>query len=186
MTRVTKNKFANEIRTKHPGSYDDLTDEKLVELWLKKFPEDRDKIIKVKLLEFFNVKYYNFLVLLFVCNVVPVYVFYHPGTLFFRHFDEGLGVSTLYKKHNDTWLIVFVFTLIILMYGIKNLKNIKYLLASLISILYIIGLYFYPINYFHFDNNFNHHLNQESIIYSLSIITYNTILSFYYLREFNK
>jgi hypothetical protein len=178
--------FANEIRTKHPGSYDDLSDDKLVELWLKKNPEDRDKIIKVKLLKFFNVKYYNFLVLLFVCNVVPVYVFYHPGALFFPHFDEGLGVSSLYKKHTDTWLIVFVFTLIILMYGLKNLKNIKYSLASLISILYIIGLYFYPINYFHFDENFSHHLNQECIIYSLSIITYNTFLSFYYIGKSNK
>ncbi len=44
MKKYTVKEFANEIRTKHPSSYDDLSDEKLVELWLKKFPEDRDKI----------------------------------------------------------------------------------------------------------------------------------------------
>ena len=71
MRKFTLSEFAKDIRSKYPGSYDDLSDDKLVELWLKKFPEDRDKITKVKLLEFFNVKYYNFLVLLFIGNCIP-------------------------------------------------------------------------------------------------------------------
>jgi hypothetical protein len=44
MKKYNLKEFANEIRTKHPSSYDDLTDEKLVELWLKKFPEDLIKV----------------------------------------------------------------------------------------------------------------------------------------------
>jgi hypothetical protein len=37
--------FANEIRSKYPGSYDDLSDNKLIELWLNKYPND---ILKIK------------------------------------------------------------------------------------------------------------------------------------------
>ena len=36
--------FANEIRKLYPGDYDDLSDSRLVELWLKKYPTDKDKI----------------------------------------------------------------------------------------------------------------------------------------------
>jgi hypothetical protein len=45
MKQFTKTQFANKIRMKHPGSYEDLSDEKLVELWLKKFPNDSYKVI---------------------------------------------------------------------------------------------------------------------------------------------
>jgi hypothetical protein len=38
------NEFAHEIRKIHPGHYDDLSDNKLVALWLKKFPADVDKV----------------------------------------------------------------------------------------------------------------------------------------------
>jgi hypothetical protein len=46
MKQYTKSEFANYIRSQYPGSYDDLTDDKLVKLWLKKFPSDTDKIIE--------------------------------------------------------------------------------------------------------------------------------------------
>jgi hypothetical protein len=36
--------FAKQIRDLYPGDYDDLSDEKLVELWLKKYPKDIDKV----------------------------------------------------------------------------------------------------------------------------------------------
>jgi hypothetical protein len=36
--------FAQEIRKLYPGDYDDLSDNKLVELWLKKYPNDVEKI----------------------------------------------------------------------------------------------------------------------------------------------
>ena len=36
--------FAQEIRKQYPGDYDDLNDEKLVTLWLKKYPNDKEKI----------------------------------------------------------------------------------------------------------------------------------------------
>lgn len=44
MKKYTTKEFAADIRNKYPGSYDDLTDSQLVELWLKKFPQDKDKI----------------------------------------------------------------------------------------------------------------------------------------------
>jgi hypothetical protein len=42
--KYTLNEFASQIRNLYPNDYDDLTDEKLVELWLKKYPEDIEKI----------------------------------------------------------------------------------------------------------------------------------------------
>ena len=42
--KYTINEFASQIRNQYPNDYDDLTDEKLVELWLKKYPEDIEKI----------------------------------------------------------------------------------------------------------------------------------------------
>jgi len=42
--KYTIKEFAKEIRKLYPNDYDDLSDEKLVELWLNKYPNDRDKI----------------------------------------------------------------------------------------------------------------------------------------------
>ncbi|MBT6235288.1 MAG: hypothetical protein HOI49_04255 [Bacteroidetes bacterium] len=36
--------FADEIRRLYPGEYDDLQNEKLVSLWLKRYPSDEDKV----------------------------------------------------------------------------------------------------------------------------------------------
>lgn len=42
--KYTVKEFAREIRKIYPRDYDDLTDEKLVELWLKKYPNDKEKV----------------------------------------------------------------------------------------------------------------------------------------------
>jgi hypothetical protein len=42
--KVSIKKFAKNIREDYPGDYDDLMDDELVELWLRKYPEDRNKI----------------------------------------------------------------------------------------------------------------------------------------------
>ena len=36
--------FAKQIRDLYPGDYDDLTDEQLTRLWLKKYPKDIEKV----------------------------------------------------------------------------------------------------------------------------------------------
>jgi hypothetical protein len=41
MSKYTISQFAKKIRDKHPGSYDDLTDNQLVNLWLEKHPKDK-------------------------------------------------------------------------------------------------------------------------------------------------
>lgn len=46
MKRYTNSEFAAKIRRQNPGSYDDLSDKKLVELYLKKYPEEKNKIIQ--------------------------------------------------------------------------------------------------------------------------------------------
>lgn len=45
MKKYTIEEFADQIRSKYPNAYDDLEDDKLIELWLKKFPNDEEKII---------------------------------------------------------------------------------------------------------------------------------------------
>jgi len=42
--KYTITEFANEIRKIYPDDYNDLSDNKLVELWLKKYPKDIDKV----------------------------------------------------------------------------------------------------------------------------------------------
>ena len=42
--KYTITEFAQEIRRMYPGDYNDLSDQALVNLWLKKYPNDRDKI----------------------------------------------------------------------------------------------------------------------------------------------
>jgi hypothetical protein len=72
MKKYNVKEFANEIRTKHPGSYDDLSDEKLVELWLKKFPNDKEKITKNS-----KLKQYKYLfILLGLLMSIVFYVIY--------------------------------------------------------------------------------------------------------------
>jgi hypothetical protein len=44
MKKFSKSEFAKIIRNKCPGSYDDLSDDKLIELWLKKYPGDKSKV----------------------------------------------------------------------------------------------------------------------------------------------
>jgi len=45
MMKKDINEFAFAIRNKYPNTYNDLQDNELVELWLKKFPTDKSKII---------------------------------------------------------------------------------------------------------------------------------------------
>jgi hypothetical protein len=42
--KYTISEFAKQIRDLYPGDYDDLTDDKLTKLWLKKYPKDIDKV----------------------------------------------------------------------------------------------------------------------------------------------
>ena len=42
--KYTINEFAREIRNLFPGNYDDLSDSDLVRLWLRKYPQDIEKV----------------------------------------------------------------------------------------------------------------------------------------------
>ena len=45
MSKFTVKQFAKKIRDKYPYSYDDLSDNELVRLWLEKYPNDRKHIL---------------------------------------------------------------------------------------------------------------------------------------------
>lgn len=42
--KYTIREFAQEIRNNYPNDYDDLSDKELVNLWLKKYPKDKNKV----------------------------------------------------------------------------------------------------------------------------------------------
>lgn len=46
MKQYTIPEFAKKIRAQYPGSYDDISDKKLIELWLKKYPKDKEHVIE--------------------------------------------------------------------------------------------------------------------------------------------
>jgi hypothetical protein len=46
MKQYTIPEFSQKIRAQYPGSYDDLSDDKLIELWLNKYPNDKEHIIE--------------------------------------------------------------------------------------------------------------------------------------------
>ncbi|WP_283421905.1 TM2 domain-containing protein [Chryseobacterium profundimaris] len=48
MMKKNINEFAFELRNKYPNTYNDLEDDELVKLWLKKFPGDKSKIIDLE------------------------------------------------------------------------------------------------------------------------------------------
>jgi hypothetical protein len=58
--KYTISEFAEEIRKLYPKDYDDLTDGKLVELWLKKNPKDIDKVDLNKTEAFNSSAYFSF------------------------------------------------------------------------------------------------------------------------------
>ena len=46
MKKYTKSQFAKNIRNKYPGYYDNLSDDKLIKIWLEKFPKQQENIIE--------------------------------------------------------------------------------------------------------------------------------------------
>jgi len=44
LKKYSVSEFTNEIRNKYPKAYNDLSDKKLLELWIKKFPNDIKQI----------------------------------------------------------------------------------------------------------------------------------------------
>ena len=46
--KYSVSEFASKIRELHPGDYDDLSDSKLISLWVKKYPKDKEKINFIK------------------------------------------------------------------------------------------------------------------------------------------
>lgn len=74
--------FAKEIRKQYPGDYDDLTDEVLVNLWLKKYPEDISKIevIEENINEEDSFNWSKFLVLCLLGGIVGIGISYFSAT----------------------------------------------------------------------------------------------------------
>lgn len=92
MKKYSVSEFANYIRAKHPDAYNDLSDDKLVELWLKKFPDDKNKIVKHS-----KLKKYRYLI--FFASVALLIIGY-GGYLDYKYpKSESEFINLLYNKY---------------------------------------------------------------------------------------
>ena len=89
MKKYSVSEFANEIRNKYPEAYDDLSDEKLIEFWIKKFPNDKNKINFKK-----DYSIILLLILSFIFSIVSIYAFFYYDT---EEYKETFG-------HVNEWI----------------------------------------------------------------------------------
>lgn len=86
MKKYSVSEFANEVRNKYPDVYDDLSDEKLIEFWIKKFPNDKNKI-KLR-----NNYFITLLLLLsFIFSFLSIFAFFYYST---QEYKEVFGRVT--------------------------------------------------------------------------------------------
>jgi hypothetical protein len=86
MKKYTESEFANKIRDKYPDAYDDLSDDELLKIWLRKYPNDEE------LINFYNVHY--------------------------EEEETSDGIWNGIKK-----LVVFIFIILIIFFGINYISN---------------------------------------------------------------
>lgn len=107
--KYTLNEFAQEIRNLFPGNYDDLSNEDLVKLWLRKYPNDQEKIDlnigknnlienkvveieltkREKLIKLLLKKYINEYLYIFVISSIVALVSYGYSLLTYSESAEG-------------------------------------------------------------------------------------------------
>jgi hypothetical protein len=117
-------------------------------------------------------------VLTFFNSVIPFYVLYHPGLLYYAS-----AVWPRYEQVGETWNAVYLLIVANIVLGFINRQNKLFLISGLLSVIYMIGLNLYPINYFHFaELPAGHKVNTESLFYSLGLIGFNNYLFFKMLK----
>ena len=166
--------FANEIRQKNPNSYDDLSDQKLVELWVKKHPDDKGKIRNEKI-DLINLEFY----LLSAAIFIPIFLLTKPNLLY----DIAPSQDTIYNtKHilkTGSFITIILLSLGFLFFIIYHfyLKQFKWILIFIFNLGYISYLlferptqnrYFQAIN---LEGDFS--LNEESIFFGVLLICCN-------------
>jgi hypothetical protein len=118
------------------------------------------------------------IVLTFFNSAVPFYILYHPGLLYYAS-----AVWPRYEQVGETWNAIYILIVANIVLGIINRQDKLFLISGLLSVIYMIGLNLYPINYFHFsDMPVGHKVNTESLIYSLGLIGFNNYLFFKMLK----
>ena len=166
--------FANDIRQKYPNSYDDLSDQKLVELWVKKHPDDKEKI-RNKKIDLINLEFYLFSAAIFI----PVILLTKPNLIY--DFAPSQGILG-YIEHNlkiGSFIAIILLSLGFLFFIYHNfsLRQFKWILIFIFNLGYIGGLLFLqPLswNYFRPRNlEGDFFLNKESIFYGVLLICCN-------------
>lgn len=117
--------------------------------------------------------------LTFFNTAVPFYVLYHPGLIYIASVDWPR-----YEQVEDTWNGIYLLIVANIALGIFNRANKLFLIAAILSMIYIFGLNLYPINYFHFtDSPVGHKVNTESLVYSIGLIGFNIYVLFKLLLQ---
>ena len=100
MKKYSVSEFAKEIRIKYPEAYDDLSDEKLIEFWVKKFPNDKNKIKSRN-----NYLIFILFFLSFIFSILSIFAFFYFDT---QEYKEVFGRVTnwmyMYSQENKALL----------------------------------------------------------------------------------
>lgn len=185
MNRVTKSEFANEIRAKHPGSYDDLSDDKLVELWLKKFPDDKNKISSSSQKKWKYPLWFYFSFILLCCSYFPfIVISNHPGSLY------GVVYWPKFVHNTYYWTNLSIIIIALIIYCILNRRKTVNLVAGILNFIFILVLYFKPEFFFVFMPPIDDEIsiwepvaNSIMVILSYLLISINLILSIYSISK---
>jgi len=158
--KYTINEFATEIRKSYPGDYDDLSDTKLVELWLKKYPNDKEKIgsdivnqpqedsLYFSFLGLISVALFGFIAykLFEVLNYIDVLEQEYSNNMFFQLFVNWFKTTSQYSseyvdQHYSNFknftLIIFISYIVKTLISLRHTfftkrKNSKYFIYSFI------------------------------------------------------
>jgi hypothetical protein len=174
MKQYTKSEFANEIRQKYPNSYDDLSDQNLVELWVKKHPDDKDKIRNEKI-DLIKLEFYLF----FAAVFIPIFLITKPNLLYDIVPSQVTIYNTQHILKTGSFITIILLSLGFLFFIIYHfsLKQFKWILIFIFNLGYIGGLLFEPPtrnNYFQAKNlEGDFSLNEESIFFGVLLISCN-------------
>jgi hypothetical protein len=151
--KYTISEFAEEIRALYPGDYDDLTDGKLVELWLKKNPKDIDKVDLSRKETIDTSDYFSFKGIIAACFFGYVAYYFYSLAVIISNVNDFInrddffskfllhGFNNLSEGKFEDYLSFFHFWLWLLFvsFSIKTLISLRHAFYTPVNNLVIVG-----------------------------------------------
>lgn len=128
--------------------------------------------------------------ILLLNSLPPLMVIFYPEGLVFYKQDALKGTTSFsdqffsfnvlnfYYYPKITWYFILLIIIADIFILFKNIRNKYIIISSLLSVIFVAGLYFRPINYVGLSN----HVNDESLFYSLALISINLFTTYKFVK----